>query len=80
LEHDSEVKVQTLISDLQKERAEKDKKMSELKLAQEQISHLSREKSVAMRDNAASYKQSIEKETQVSEWGFSPGITTPLLP
>ena len=64
-EHDSELKIQRSNSELQKEQNEKERKMMELKQANEQINLLTREKGVAMRDNAASYEQSIQKESQV---------------
>ena len=54
-----------MTSDLQKARKEAAKKETELKEALEQIGMITREKGVAMRDNAVSYEQSIQKETQV---------------
>ncbi len=54
-----------MTSDLQKAREEAAKKELELKNALEQIGMIAREKGVAMRDNAVSYEQSIQKETQV---------------
>lgn len=65
MEQDAEIKVQAVNSNLQKVQEEAAKKAAELKLANEQINLLTREKGVAMRDNAASYEQSIQKETQV---------------
>ncbi len=55
-----------MTSDLEKAREVATKKEKELKTSLEQINLLTREKGVAMRDNAASYEQSIQKETQVS--------------
>ncbi len=55
-----------MTSDLKKVREEAAKKEKELKTALEQINLLTKEKGVAMRDNATSYEQSIQKETQVS--------------
>ena len=68
-----------LNSDLQKTQVEAAKKEAELKSAREQIGLLTKEKGVAMRDNAASYEQSLQRETQVSvDHTHSIGTLTPL--
>ncbi|XP_064405216.1 disks large homolog 5-like isoform X2 [Halichondria panicea] len=66
-EQEAEFKVQSVTSDLKKVREEAAKKEKELKTALEQINLLTKEKGVAMRDNATSYEQSIQKETQMRE-------------
>ena len=65
LEQESESKVQSMTIDLKKAQDDLVKSLSNVKNGQEQINLLTREKGVAMRDNAASYEQSIQKETQV---------------
>ena len=66
VEVEAEKKVNTLTTDLQQTQVEAAKKEAELKTAREQIRMLTKEKGVAMRDNAASYEQSLQRETQVS--------------
>ena len=63
---EAEKKVRMLTTDLQRTQVEAAKKEAELKAAQEQIRMLTKEKGMAMRDNAASYEQSIQRDTQVS--------------
>ena len=45
---------------------------SQHKMAKAQIDMLNKEKGVALRDNAASYEQSIQLETQVCHMACSP--------
>ena len=57
--------MRSMTSELESVRKEAAAASSEQKAAQKRIEMLTKEKGVAMRDNAASYQQSIQMETQV---------------
>ena len=57
--------MRSMTAELESVRKEAAAASSEQKSAQKQIEMLMKEKGVAMRDNAASYQQSIQMETQV---------------
>ena len=62
---DLESQIRSMTAELESVRKEAAAASSEQKTAQKQIEMLTKEKGVAMRDNAASYQQSIQMETQV---------------
>ena len=62
---DLESQMRSMTAELESVRKEAAAASSEQKTAQKQIEMLTKEKGVAMRDNAASYQQSIQMETQV---------------
>ena len=62
---DLESQIRSITAELESVRKEAAAASSEQKTAQKQIEMLTKEKGVAMRDNAASYQQSIQMETQV---------------
>ena len=57
--------MRSMTAELESVRKEAAVASSEQKTAQKKIEMLMKEKGVAMRDNAASYQQSIQMETQV---------------
>ena len=59
--------IHSLGLELEKTRQELTKATSQFKTAQDQIESLMKEKGVAMRDNAASYQQTIQDQTRLSE-------------
>lgn len=60
------VQMEDLKKNLDSTRSDLVNASGKFKIAKSQIEMLNKEKGVAMRDNAASYEQSIQLETQVS--------------
>ena len=62
---DTDSQLQQVKAELKKLQGELNSSRTKYKQAQTQIDMLNREKGVAMRDNATSYQQSIQLESQV---------------
>ena len=71
LEHErseTAVQLEAVKKQMEESRGELATISGQYKVAKSQIDMLNKEKGVAMRDNAASYEQSIQLETQASSW------------